>query len=215
MGREELANKVTAQTREFSRLSALSLKLALAIVSTPLIISFTISFKEGLSSLGRTYSQCFFYGIVAYIILHFFVYRPITLYRRGQLILRFLFGFFSPLVKVAPYLLPIYSILIISSFVILRSIFNINPDANTFLFFISFSLVLHLVISAEELRDKEVGLARANYFFGFASIYLVNILILSAGLHLMFAKFSFLEFLSRSGSKSLIIYQHILRQLFA
>ena len=129
--------------------------------------------------------------------------------------MRFLFGFFSPLVKVAPYLLPIYSILVISCFLILKLAFSLNPGANIFLFFISSSLTFHLVITAEELRDKEVGLARANYFFGFTIIYLVNILMLAAGLHFMFDKFSFLEFLSQAGSGSLVIYQNIFRQLFA
>jgi len=85
---------------------------------------------------------------------------------------------------------------------------------NIFLFLISFSLVFHLVLTAETLRDRELGLARANYLFGFSLIYLLNILMLAAGLHFMFKKFLFLDFLSQAGKGSLFIYQSVFRQLF-
>lgn len=214
MEKNELAGKITAKTKTFASQSALVLKLLLAALTVPLIIGLTRAFYDGASVLSNDAIKYFIYGFIAYLILHFLIYKPTAVYKKGQRILEILFKFFAPLLKVAPYLLPIYFILIAACFFILRHVFSINADIEIFLFLMAFSLILHLVLTAEALRDKYLGLAKANYFFGFAIIYLLNILMLAAVFHFMFTDFSFLEFFTQSGTNSFEIYQRIFNQLF-
>src|SRR5512137_1634925 len=63
---------------------------------------------------------CFWSGIVSFIICYLFIYEPAAVYRKGQNILAFVFKFFAPMVKVAPFLLPIYSIIVFACYPLLR-----------------------------------------------------------------------------------------------
>lgn len=214
MGKRESANNLYTHTQALASRSALILKLVLALLCVPLIIGITVALTNSVISLGHIPARCFGGGIISYLVLHFFIYRPAFFYKKGQDVLRFIFAFFSPLVRIASYLLPIYSILIIACFIILSLTVRNNLPANIFLFFVSFSLIFHLIFTAEDLRDRQTGLARSDYFFSFSIIYLLNIIMLGAGLHFMFDKFSFLKFLSQTGRASLYIYQSVFTQLF-
>lgn len=218
MEKKPSVNKTVAQIQNkaltFGSRCILALRLLLGALSIPLIIGVTIGFSKSLTLLERDLLRFFIAGIVAYLILHHFIYKPVAVYKFGQKVLQFLFGFFAPLVKIASYLLPIYALLIIALFFILTRAFNTVLDPGIFLFLIAFSFSFHLILTADALRDKEAGLGRANYFFGFSLIYLLNIVMLAAGLHFIFSKFSFLGFLSQSGRESWQIYQRVFGQLF-
>lgn len=214
MEKRELANKLASKTRSSASQVSLVLKLLLAALTIPLIVGLTRAFYDTASALPDGAIKYFIYGFLAYLVMHFIIYKPSAVYKKGQRILEIIFKFFAPLLKVAPYLLPVYFILIAACFFIFRHVFNIGVDLEIFLFFMAFSLILHLVLTAESLRDKYLGLAKANYFFGFAVIYVLNILMLAAVFHFMFNEFSFLEFFTRSGTNSFEIYKRIFNQLF-
>ncbi len=211
---KEVAGKIAEKTQAAGNRIVLILKFVLAALAVPLIIGITAAFSKTVLSLEPLFQNYFIAGIAAYLILHFFIYKPVAVYKTGQGILQFIFGFFAPLVKIAPYLLPIYSILITAAYFILTKLSHYQAETNTFLFFISFSFTLHLVQTADALRDKQSGLARANYFFAFALIYLIDMVMLAGILQLMFKNLSFFEFLSQSGQESLGIYQKVFNQLF-
>ncbi|MEW6008142.1 MAG: hypothetical protein AB1629_00690 [Candidatus Omnitrophota bacterium] len=211
---KQVASKLAENAQKTTNKIVLILKFILAALAVPLIIGITIAFSKTLLSLESILQNYFLAGIIAYLILHLFIYKPVAVYKTGQGILQFLFIFFAPLVKIASYLLPIYSILITAIYFILAKLPQYKLETDTFLFFISFSFILHLVQTADALRDKQTGLERANYFFAFAIIYLIDIVLLAGMLQLIFNDFSFLEFLSQSGQESLNIYQKVFVQLF-
>jgi hypothetical protein len=218
MGKKESANKTITKIQNkvqgFNSRLILVLKLLLGTLSIPLLIGVTAGFSKSIATFEQGYLRLFIAGIVAYLILHLFIYKPVAVYKFGQSVLQFIFGFFAPLVKVASYLLPVYTLLIIAAFFILRDIFKSAPDISTFLFFIAFSFTFHLVLTADALRDKEAGLGRANYFFAFSLIYLLTMVMLAGGLHFMLSDFSFLDFLDQSGREVWQVYERVFSQLF-
>jgi hypothetical protein len=208
----KVAQVAVAKTRTFFSLFLLVLKLLLAAFSIPLIIGITIGFNQRVVTLEPKTLEYFIAGIIAYLIMHLAIYKPKSFYAKGQRILQILFKFFAPLVNVAGYLLPIYSILIFVAYLIFSSGYYIDLDLVIFL--IAFSFTMHLVMTAESLREKYTGLNKANYFFGFAIIYILNILMLAAALHFIFKQFSFLDFLNLSVKESWQIYAKVFNQLF-
>lgn len=189
------------------------LKFSLGILLLPLVVGFSAGFYEELIVLDKTLTSYFYWGIASYLILHLFIYKPLIIYKKGQRILEVIFGFFSPLVKVANYLLPIYTIFLFFIYFIISVFTKEAPLTNYFLFLFSFSLSLHLILTTEVLRAKEDFL-KANYIFGFSLIYILNLILLSFGLSLIFDKFSFVKFFNNSFSISQGIFSKIFTQLF-
>lgn len=214
MGKEQLADNIKSKTNKLISASLLVLKILLAALIIPLIIGITVGLSQEVSrALSGQVLKAFLGGIIAYLVLHFAIYKPVAVYKTGQRILEITFYFFSPLVKIAPYLLPVYSLLLIGVF-FLSGWLKFAADINTFIFLITFGFTLHLTLSAEDLRTKHIGFNKANYFFGFSLIYILNLVMLAGALHFMFAEFSFLDFLSQSSKVSFEAYQAVFRQLF-
>ena len=61
------------------------------------------------------------YGVVALIVSYLFVWEPTILFAKGQKVVEFVFSFFRPMVKVAPYVLPIYSLLLFGIYLIIST----------------------------------------------------------------------------------------------
>ena len=124
------------------------------------------------------------------------------------------FSFFKPLVKVAPYLLPIYTIVLAISYILLSYVVKSSNLVNYFIFLFGFSVSLHLILSAKTLRSKKEDFLKGNYIFGFSFVYIVNLAILSFFLNLMFDKFSFVNFSNNSFQIAKNIFGVVFKQLF-
>ena len=125
-----------------------------------------------------------------------------------------MFRFFSPLVKIAPFVLPIYTILLSLAYLILTKMADTREFLTIFIFGIGFSLALHLVFSAKTLHSKQGDKLRSNYIFGFSWIYILDALLLALFFNLAFENFSFLTFFNSSYQTSRSIYLAAFRQLF-
>lgn len=188
------------------------LKFIIGVLLLPFVISFTIGFSKELLTLEKSLIY-FLSGIISYLVLHLFIGKPLTIYRKGQRILEIIFKFFSPLIKVAGYLLPIYTLILFGFYLILSSFIKDDFLKNSFFFLFSFSLTLHLVITAETLRAKE-DLLKANYIFGYSLIYILNLILISFGLNLISDKFSFVKFFNNTFPMAKNIFGIVFKQLF-
>ena len=125
-----------------------------------------------------------------------------------------MFSFFKPMVNVAPFLLPIYTIL----FFIIYGLLSIGISAGWLLeytlFLIGFSTILHLTFSAKTIRSKKGDFLKANYIFGFSFIFILNVALLAFGLSLIFSKFSFVNFCNISFNTAKNIFYAVFKQLF-
>ncbi len=203
-----------------SKMSALSsrsfgvIKFILGVALLPFVFSFVVSFLNEFGLVAKPLQAIFYNGLISFLAIYLFVWEPVAIYNRGHKLLELVFNFFKPMVNVAPFLLPIYTIFIFVFYGLLS--FSIKSDwlLNYALFLIGFSIILHLVFSAKTIRSKKGDFLKANYIFGLSFILILNIALLALGFSLIFKEFSFVNFCNIAFSIAKHIFYVVFRQLF-
>jgi len=198
----------------FSRRAFSIVKLILGICLLPFVYSVSASFLNEFNTVAKLFQNYFWAGIVSFIIIYLFIYEPAIIYNKGQRLLEVAFQFLKPLVKVAPYLLPIYTIVIFIIYLIFSFAFKTEESVGYFIFLFSFSLALHLVFSAKSVRSKQGDFLKANYIFGFSFVYILDLVLLAFCLNIIFKEFSFVNFFNNSFQIGKYIFYAIFKQLF-
>jgi len=117
-------------------------------------------------------------------------------------------------VILAPYLLPVYTILVAIVYFILSFSINVTAYSGIFIFLIGFTLMFHLAYTAESMRDKQSDLVKAGYLSSISFIYIVNLIIVFLIISLLFREVSFIDFISRVYVKTKFFYYSFWKQLF-
>lgn len=189
-------------------------KFVLGVSLLPLIYSSTTSFLDGFSLVDKGIQVNFWSGIASFLIIYLFVWEPVLIYAKGQKLLEICFNFFKPLVRVAPYLLPIYLILLFLLYGLLSLFIKSEWLIKYSVFLFGFTFSLHLVFSAKSVRLRKGDFLKANYVFGFSFIYILNVMLLAFFINLIFEEFSFVGFCSNSFSAAGTIFYAVFKQLF-
>ena len=188
------------------------LKFILGVCSLPIVYASSQGFLSELSQVTKPLQDAFWGGVITMLLVYLFVWEPVVVYTKGQKILEFIFRFLKPLVRVAPYLLPIYTLLIFAVLVPLAYFFK---DLTWYaVFLIGLTITLHLIFSAKTMRVKKGDFLKGNYLFGFSLVYIINLMLLSFGLSIMFDKFSFVNFCNHSFQIAKGIISAAFTQLF-
>ncbi|MEK6714851.1 MAG: hypothetical protein AABY43_02235 [Candidatus Omnitrophota bacterium] len=191
------------------------LKLAIFLSILPVAIGISYGFLNTLSLLDEKITDLFWAGVAAFFLVDLVILKLSGLYKKGQKIIEIIFHFFAPLVKFAPYVLPIYTILILVFSAAVSFFKDISPYRDTLLFFTGFSIILHFVYTADALRSKQSDFLKAGYFFAIILIYLFNLIILAAALDKVIPEFSFVQFFQNACASTKDAYNAIFDQLFA
>lgn len=189
-------------------------KFVFGVLLLPLVYSASIAFLNEFKQIDTQFIDCFWTGVICFVLMHLLVWEPALIYNKGHKILEFVFSFFKPLVKVAPYLLPIYTIVLFVIYLLLSCVIKSSELLNYFMFLFGFSIALHLAFSAKTLRSKKEDFLKSNYIFGFSFVYITNITLLSLFLNFIFEKFSFVNFSNQTFQIAHGIFSGIFRQLF-
>jgi len=120
----------------------------------------------------------------------------------------------APLVKVAPFALPIYTILFFCLYPLANLVFPSDQALVYLMFLAGFSIALHLVFGAKALKGKQGDFLKANYIFGFTIVYILNILLLALLFNLVLDKFSFVNFFNTSYIISRDMVVGAIKQIF-
>jgi len=190
------------------------IKLVLGVCLLPFVYSSTAAFLRQIAYIDSSLQDYFWFGVIAFIIAYLFVVESGWVYEKGHKLLEVIFGFFQPLVKVAPYLLPVYTIIIFFVYLILNLFINNSRLINYTMFFFGASLIMHLIFSSKAIRSKKGDLLRSNYIFGFSFIYIINLGIFAFFLNVIFNDFSFVKFCNTAYSIASNIFGVIFSQLF-
>jgi hypothetical protein len=190
------------------------IKLILGLCFLPFVYAASASFLRELNLIQKDLQGYFWQGAISFIIIYIFIYEPAIIYKRGQRLLELFFSFFKPLVKVAPQVLPIYTIVIFVIYLLTSPVFKSKEWLNYYLFLFGFSSALHLAFSAQSMRTKQENPFKVNYLFGFSLIYIINIVLLSFLLNIIFREFSFVNFFNRASQISRDILFAVFKQLF-
>lgn len=203
-----------------SKISGLSsklfgvIKVILAVLILPFVYSSVVAFLNEFAQIDKGLQQIFLNGVITFLAIYLFVWEPALLYNRGHKLLEVIFSFVKPMVNVAPFLLPIYTILFFMIYGLLSLGIKSSWLVEYTLFAIGFSSILHLVFAAKTIRSKKGDFLKSNYIFGFSFILISNILLLAFGLSLVFDKFSFVNFCNISFGIAKNIFYAVFKQLF-
>ncbi len=203
-----------------SKISGLSsklfglVKIILAVLILPFVYSSSVSFLNEFAQVDAHLQQIFWNGVITFLLIYLFAWEPAVIYSRGHKLLEIIFSFFKPMINVAPFLLPIYTIL----FFIIYGLLSLGISSRWLteytLFLVGFSTILHLVFSARTIRSKKGDFLKANYIFGFSFIFILNIALLAFGFNLIFSNFSFINFCNISFNIFRGIFYAVFKQLF-
>ncbi|HNX82579.1 MAG TPA: hypothetical protein PKL77_10600 [Candidatus Omnitrophota bacterium] len=188
-------------------------KFVLGLLLLPFVYSITVSFLKELPAISDPLVNTFWAGVISIVLVYLFVWEPAVLYSKGQGVVAILFMFLKPLVKVAPYLLPIYTIIVCLVYWFI-SLFN-KDLIGYFIFLFGFTLGMHLIFSAKSLRGKKGDFLKGNYIFGFSFVYILNVAMAAFFLNLVFEKYSFVGFADHAYLIASNIFQAVFTQLFA
>jgi len=203
-----------------SKISAVSsrlfsmIKLILGLCLLAFVYSVTAAFLGEFNAVEKELQKAFWAGVISFVIIYLFIYEAAIFYKKGQRLLELIFKFFAPLVKVAPYLLPIYTIFIFSGYLIISQMTKSENVLRSSLFLLGLTLAFHLVFSAKSIRSRQGDFLKANYIFGFSLVYIVNLIVLCFFLNIIFEKFSFVNFLNNFFQAGQGVFTTIFKQLF-
>jgi hypothetical protein len=190
------------------------IKFILGVCLLPFVWSASLSFFNESSLIEKPLQDYFWAGVITFLVIYLFIYEPAIIYRKGYRLMEIVFSFFAPLVKVAPYVLPIYALLVFAGYLLGAQVFKTPGLINYFMFLFAFSIALHIVFSAKAVRSKQEDFLKANYIFGFSLIYIIDLLLLAFCLNIIFKEFSFLNFSNNAFQLAKEKFYIIFKQLF-
>ena len=190
------------------------IKFLLGICLLPFVYSSTVSFLNELVLIDKIRQDYFWLGIISLLVIYLFVWEPAVIYSRGHKILELVFNFFKPLVRVAPYLLPIYAIIVFVLYQVLSIAITSEWLVRYTVFALGFTVSFHLIFSAKTIRGKKNDFLKSNYIFGFSFVYVLNLILLAIFLNLIFKEFSLVNFFNVFFQTAKDIFNAVFGQLF-
>jgi len=190
------------------------IKLILGICLLPFVYSFSVAFLNQITFINISLQNYFWAGVITLVLIYLFIWEPTVVYERGHRLVEIIFSFFQPLVKFAPYLLPIYTIVLFILYLFLCIFIQDKWLTEWAMFLFGLSIALHLVFAAQSIRSKKGDLLKSNYIFGFSFMYIISLGLVALFLNFIFKEFSFINFSNNAYSIASSIFQAVFSQLF-
>lgn len=190
------------------------LKFILALIVIPISFFLSESFRHVLIDLPEIELHSFLFGIALYVAIHLLVFEPQGLYLFGQRLLEKSLGFYPPLASIISRALPIYAVILgLGCWGV--SLFYRNFEfESVVMFFLGFTLSLHLTFFSKELRESDNSLAKSNYLLFIQLEYFLIVLILSTIFIFLDSDFSFGQFFLAVFESVKTFYVDVYRKLF-
>jgi hypothetical protein len=182
-----------------------------AILLVPAIVSMGYTFfKNFLIFTANSGDKfvAFWIGILVYIIFQIVLYKPMRLYVFGHELSHAIAGILSGAkikkfkvgkdsgnvvlnkdnlcITLAPYVFPIYTIIIIFVYFLCGCFCDIKPFYKYFLFFIGISIAFHIALTIYVLTIEQSDLKIYGAFFSYVMILVVNFVVFTIILALVF-----------------------------
>jgi hypothetical protein len=212
-------------------------KVLIGILLLPVAVAASIAFAAQLSGIEelRGLPQYFLNGVIIYLIMHLLLYKPNYFYVLGHEIAHTLAAFICGgrvhsfrvsvrgggvlttksnfFIALFPYFFPTYTLFFWLVYFLLSLFRDTSGLIPHFLFLVGFSLTFHLVMTVDSLKVKQSDIFKTGYLFSVSLIYILNILLVSLILSLVFKDFSFSAFFhlvwERSGNIYYAIYEYL------
>jgi len=201
-------------------------------VSTTVALAGQLGLIEGLQGL----SSYFLKGVIIYLAIHLILYKPNYFYVLGHEIAHALAAFICGgkvsafrvsargggvlstksnfFIALFPYFFPTYTIFFWLIYFLVSLFRDISSLAPHFLFVVGFTLTFHLVMTVDSLKIKQADIFKTGYLFSVSLIYVLNLLLISFILSLVFPDFSFSAFFHSSSEGAGNTYYTLYKYLF-
>lgn len=217
-------------------------KIVMALIGVallPLTITISRSFYSQLANLSVINSRnqlYFLWGVGAYVVPHLFFFKPHYIYNLGHEAVHVLstwlsFGRAKNLkvsneggsvqttksnffISISPYFVPVYTIILCLSYFFISKFRDITSYTPFFIFFIGFSLAMHIIMTTEALKVSQPDLIKTGYLFSLTLIYVLNIIVTAFIISLIFTGFSFVDMFLQFCVETKELYILIYGQLF-
>jgi len=186
------------------------LKIIGFLLILPLIIAFIIAFQTQILSLPVAKEAWILWGAGSYVALNLFVYNFKNIYDFGKSMIEKMITFFKP----AGYVIPIYSFLLIIIYIIALIFGPGRTYEPYFLFAISFSITMHLVLTAHDIYQADNSVLKAHYLLVFGAVLIVNLVIISLLLAWAIPEYSLIGFVKSLASHTSYLYRSIYKTIF-
>jgi hypothetical protein len=190
------------------------IKFVIFVLLIPVLGAVTIAFRKDVSELKTIYHYSFEWGIFTYVVVNLFLNDLMGVYKFGQGMVSEVFKFWDPFAKVAPYIMPIFTLITMGAYYVVVRILNIGPNNGWWFFAIGFTLALHLVMSARELYEADGSSYKPNYLFEMSLVYIVVILLMVELLNATAWKFSVIAFAQTVVDLAYDFYKNIYFRIF-
>ena len=183
------------------------IKFLFSILLLPIVFAITTAFHGELVVVKPVY-HLFTFGIVVFAITHLFVLNLSGIYQGGQKLLSDGLKFSPFLAGFIPLVLPLFPTLLMLTLYVAGKFFAMGQWEPYIIFFTGVTFAMHLILTAQILREEDTGLFKAHYFFVMGLGYIFNILIIAALFNLNFANLPFLKFFDQAmlGVKDIYVY---------
>lgn len=198
----------------FQATAVVVLKFLFAALLLPVVIASTSAMYKEVLGFDGAIQHFLWLGLVVYLILYFFVYDLVHVYRFGQNVMTFCFQFLKPLVNFAPYVIPVYTIIVLIIFAVLNSMGKIGEWKGLFYSLMAFTFSMHVILTAKDLYQKDSAPGKPTYFFGMQLVYILDVFFIALVMHTTVSGFSFVRFFQGLAGVTFDIYRAVFHQLF-
>ena len=174
------------------------IKFIIAVVLLPIVVAAARAFVWEVGRLPLNVYQVLVSGIIAYLICHLFVVSLKTIYDFGQKAFAESMKFSPFLANYLPAFLPVIPMLILLALYITNALTKGTKLEPYFIFFFSFTLTMHIVLTAQSLYSEDNTAIKAHYFLVMSVAFLLNVVFISLMLDLTFPSFSAISFLGKA-----------------
>ena len=185
-------------------------KFAFAVLVLPVIFAITSSFNHTIDKYSF-FSFEFRAGIAAYVIVHLFIFPFKIVHAFGQKIVELMFKFSSVLSKTVPLFVPFFTIVLLVSFGLAKE--NDWPGEQYWAFFVGMALAMHLLMTAQILREEDSNAVKPHYFFLMSWVYVLNLSLVVVLLSFLSQSISLKDFFVTAMIKAKDIYLVLLKHL--
>jgi hypothetical protein len=214
------------------------LSFIISILLIPVCVIATISFYDSVSAIKDVSESGLYFilGALLYSMVHLLLFRLDFLYILGHESMHAIATFCSGgkasnmkvsskegsvktttpnfFVILAPYLIPVYTVIIAALYFIASFFIDITKYSGVFIFLIGFTFMLHLAYTAESIRGKQSDLIKTGYLSSISFIYIVNLVIVFFIISLFFQGAYFMGFVADVYEKTKVFYWSFWKQLF-
>ena len=206
-------------------------KTVLGLAMIPVVMGTAKAFHLSISdiSLFSGMLRVMERGVLAYLIFHLLILRPVYIYVLGHecahVLATWLCGghvvsfsvtpsggnvvtsktnFF---IELSPYFVPVYTLILGAIYVILKAMAVSIPHMSLmFVFLVGFTLAFHFVMTAEVMKMQQSDIAKSGLVFSLVIIFVGNLIVVMAVFSPLF-RISFWEFIQDSYLNSRETYQ--------